>query len=151
MENRSPQEIADEREEAMLKWRTSHIFRGALAAYFIIGTNKIFQRMVLVPLQGESPSHGGHYEAAALGPTRALEVHFQDDFGSEEGGIQGCWVVDDGSTPALQGPVPKAHLALLPRLLRTESFPHGHEDLYVPRGQSAEGYSCLSSVPQGPH
>ena len=60
VDHKSPQEIAQEREEAMLKWRTSHIYRGALAAYFVIGVNKIFQRMVLVHRYKESPEAMGN-------------------------------------------------------------------------------------------
>lgn len=46
--HRSPQEIEDERVEAMLRWRGSTFFKGTLASHFALAANRKFREIVLV-------------------------------------------------------------------------------------------------------
>ena len=53
--HKSPKQIAEERMEALLRWRMSNIYRSVLATHFLIGTNEIFQKMVLVHRYKQNP------------------------------------------------------------------------------------------------
>jgi hypothetical protein len=46
--HRSPQEIEDERAEAMLRWRGSMLFKGTLASHFALSVNRKFRQIILV-------------------------------------------------------------------------------------------------------